>query len=183
MTSQTQQVLGKAQRSAGRYGSPILSADIQFRTNTMTDKTGIRYADCDSDLKRRVGKVMGAVAERHIRLEDGYAFVALDGETPVGLIAVYRRQLPDPLSETDEGFINIIEVAESHRRRGIARRLIEMSVERSRKEGRHQLRAWSSGGSADDAIRMWKAFGFGLCPATVYPRGQEVHGYFVAYQL
>lgn len=149
----------------------------------MTDATNIQYLECDSGLKRRVGEVMGDVAERHIRLEDGYAFVALDGETPVGLIAVYRRQLPDPLCETDEGFINIIGVAESHRRRGIARRLVEMSVDRCRKDGRHQLRAWSSSGSADEAIRMWKALGFGLCPATVFPRGQEVKGYFVAYQL
>ena len=145
--------------------------------------TDIRYVECDPDLKRQIGEVMGEVAERHIRLDDGYAFVALDNETPVGLIAVYRRQLPDPLSETDEGFINIIEVAESHRRRGIARRLIQISIERSREEGRHQLRAWSTTGSADDAIRMWKALGFGLCPTTEHPRGQEVKGFFVACQL
>jgi GNAT superfamily N-acetyltransferase len=144
--------------------------------------TEIRYVECDAGLKRQIGEVMGELAERHIRLEDGYAFVALDGETPVGLIAVYRRQLPDPLAETDEGFINIIEVAESHRRQGIARRLVEMSIDRCRKEGRHQLRAWSSCGSADEAIRMWKALGFGLCPATEHPRGQEVKGYFVAHK-
>jgi GNAT superfamily N-acetyltransferase len=141
--------------------------------------TDIRYVECDVELKREVGIVMGEVAERHIRLEDGYALVALDGDKPVGLIAVYRRQLADPLCDTDEGFINIIEVAEAHRRQGIARRLIQMSIERSRKEGHHQLRAWSSAGSADDAIRMWKALGFALCPATVHPRGQEVKGYFV----
>ena len=143
----------------------------------------IRYVECDANLRRQIGEVMGEVAESHIRLEDGYAFVAFDGEAPVGLIAVQRRQLPDPLGEMDEGFINIIEVVESHRRRGIARRLVEMSADRSRKEGRHQLRAWSTAGSADPAIRMWKTLGFGLCPATIYPRGQEVKGYFVAYQL
>ena len=27
---------------------------------------------------------------------------------------------------------------------------------------------------------MWKALGFGLCPATTFPQGQEVKGYFVA---
>lgn len=27
---------------------------------------------------------------------------------------------------------------------------------------------------------MWKALGFGLCPATTFPNGQEVKGYFVA---
>ena len=97
---------------------------------------GIHYVECDGALKKQIGAVMGDVAERHIRLDDGYAIVALDGQVPVGLIAVYRRGLPDPLQETDEGFINIIEVAESHRRRGIGRRLVEMSLERSRQEGR-----------------------------------------------
>jgi len=123
--------------------------------------TDIQYVECDTDLKQQIGEVMGEVAKRHVRLEDGYAFVALDGEKPVGLIAVYRRPLPAPLCETDEGFINIIEVAESHRRRGIARRLIQMSIERSRQEGHHQLRAWSMAGSADDAIRMWKSHNLG----------------------
>jgi hypothetical protein len=27
---------------------------------------------------------------------------------------------------------------------------------------------------------MWRALGFALCPATTYPRGQPVEGYFVA---
>ena len=143
----------------------------------------IQYIECDADLKKKVGEAMGEVAERHIRLEDGYAIVALDGQAPVGLIAVYRRLLPDPLGGTDEGFINIIEVAASHRRRGIGRQLVEMSIKRSRQESRYQLRGWSSAGRADDAIRMWKALGFALCPATVYPHGEEVKGYFVAYQL
>ena len=56
----------------------------------------VQIVECDAELRRRVGEVMGEVAERHIRLEDGFALVAMDGKTPVGLIAVYRRRLPDP---------------------------------------------------------------------------------------
>ncbi len=142
----------------------------------------IKYIGCNADLKRRVGEVMGEVAERHIRLSDGFAFVAMDGETPVGLIAVYRQSLPAPLPETYEGFINIIEVAEAYRRHGIGRRLVEMSIDRCRAQELHQIRAWSSE-DRDEAILMWKALGFALCPATEHPRGLEVKGYFVAYQL
>jgi hypothetical protein len=29
------------------------------------------------------------------------------------------------------------------------------------------------------AIPMWKELGFGLCPATTFPNGQETKGYFV----
>lgn len=144
--------------------------------------TEIRYVKCDADLKRRVGEALGEVAERHVPLEDGFAFVALDGEAPVGLIAVYQRCLPRPLPETHEGFINTIEVSEAYRRRGIGRRLVELSIERFRALGLHQMRAWSSEDKTE-AIAMWKALGFALCPATEHPRGLEVRGYFVAYQL
>ena len=143
---------------------------------------GIRFAECDGALQRRVGAVLGEVAERHIRLTDGFALVALDGETPIGVIAVYRRRLPEPLLETYEGFINIIEVAAAYRRRGIGRRLVEMAIERCRGLDLWQLRGWSSGDKSE-AITMWKALGFALCPATEHPRGQEVKGYFVAYRL
>ena len=142
----------------------------------------IKYVDCDAELRRRVGEVMGEVAERHVLLEDGFAFVAMDGETPVGLIAVYRRCLPPPLSETFEGFINLIEVAEAYRRHGIGRWLVEMSLQRCRSQGLHQIRAWSSEDKTE-AITMWKALGFALCPATEHPRGLEVKGYFAAHQL
>jgi len=142
----------------------------------------IKYVDCDTALRRRVGETIGEMAERHIRLTDGFAFVALEDEKPVGLIAVYRSSLPPPLSETDEGFINIIEVSKDHRRRGIGRRLVEMSIERCRSQGLCQLRAWSSEDKTE-AIPMWKALRFALCPATEHPRGIEVKGYFVALRL
>jgi len=125
---------------------------------------------------------MGEVAERHIRVKDGFAFVAMDGDTPIGVIAVYRRRLPDPLPETYEGFINIIEVAAAYRRHGVGRHLVEMAIERCRDQGLCQLRGWSSGDKSE-AIPMWKALGFALCPAREHPRGQEVKGYFVAYRL
>ncbi len=142
----------------------------------------IQFVECDAELKRRVGQVMGEVAERHIRLADGFAVIAMAGKTPIGLIAVYTRDLPPSLAEPCEGFINIIEVAHTYRRRAIGRRLVEMSMERCRSLGLHQIRAWSSEDKAE-AIPMWKALGFALCPATEHPRGIEVKGYFVAHQL
>jgi len=142
----------------------------------------IQYVECDADLKRRVGEAMGEVAERHIRLADGFGVVAMEGEKPVGLIAVYKRRLPPPVPETDEGFINIIEVSKDYRRRGIGRRLVQISIERCRSEGLYQIRAWSSEDKTE-AIPMWKTLGFGLCPATEHPRGIEVKGYFVAQRL
>jgi ribosomal protein S18 acetylase RimI-like enzyme len=129
-----------------------------------------------------VGETIGEVARRHIRLEDGFALVALGAGVPVGVIAVYRRRLPDPVPGTYEGFITIIEVAAAYRRRGIGRRLVEMAMARCRAQGLHQIRAWSSADKTG-AIGQWKAMGFGLCPATEHPGGVEVKGYFVACRL
>ena len=82
------------------------------------------------------------------------------------------------MPETYEGFIDILEVHKDFRHRGIATQLIDMSLERVKEKGVYQVRSWSSLDKAE-AIPMWKALGFGLCPATTFPKGQEVKGYFV----
>ena len=117
-----------------------------------------------------------------MHIHNGFSILALcDGE-PIGLISVYWRELPPPLVSATEGYIDIIEVCQGFRRQGIATKLIEMSAERARKQGIYQLRAWSSEDKTE-AIPMWQALGFGLCPATTYPGGQEVKGYFVTQVL
>jgi len=155
---------------------------VRLRMSKGMGVPGVEFVDCDVCLKRRVGQVMGEVAERHLHLDDGFSIVALHEDQPVGIISVHPRALPAPLDGTYEGYIDIIEVACGYRRRGIARRLVEMSMERARGQGLHQLRAWSSEDKTE-AIPMWKALGFGLCPATTCPKGQEVRGYFVTYPL
>ena len=114
-----------------------------------------------------------------IHLDDGFTLIASRGGEIVGFISVQWRTLPAPLNGADEGFIDIIEVQESVRREGIGRRLIQMAQMRCRERKVYQLRAWSSE-DKKEAIPMWHALGFGLCPATEYPKGQPVRGYFVA---
>ena len=86
------------------------------------------------------------------------------------------------MADTLEGYIDIIEVRQGFRRRRVATRMIAMCFERARARGAHQLRGWSSEDKAE-AIPMWRALGFGLCPATTYPRGVEVRGYYVTMVL
>ena len=129
-------------------------------------------------MKARVGKEWGEQAARHIHLTDadGFSIVALDHERLVGLISVYRKKLP--LLESFDWYIDILEVQKEYRRKGIASHLIRMISERAREKGIYQIRAWSSEDKVE-AIPMWKALGFGLCPATTYPQRKEVNGYFV----
>lgn len=142
----------------------------------------ITYVDADEPLREQIGREWGEVAVRHVHLGDGFTLIALAGEEPVGLIAIAWRELPPPLPHTVEAYIDIIEVRPTFRRRGIATRLVEMVAARARSQGAYQLRAWSSDDKTE-AIPLWRALGFGLCPATTYPRGQPVEGYLVTLAL
>jgi len=144
--------------------------------------TTISYIDADEAWRERIGREWGQLAARHMHLSGGFSIVALVGEEPVGLIAVIWRDLPAPLPPTVEAYIDIIEVRPAFRRRGIAARLVAMAAARARTRGAYQLRAWSSDDKVE-AIPMWRALGFGLCPTTTYPGGQEVHGFFVTSPL
>ena len=115
--------------------------------------------------------------DQYIVLEGGFTLVAMHGDTPVELVAVSYAQLPAPLDSTVEASINDIDVLDDYRRRGIARRLIELAAERARQDGACQLSAWSTDDKIE-AIPMWKALGFGLCPVTHSMWGEEITGYF-----
>ncbi len=148
----------------------------------MTPDLTLTYIDADETWKARMAEAWDAMTARHMHLTDGFTLLALDAGVPVGLISVYWRDLPAPLAEVQEGFIDIIGVSATHRRRGIATTLVAMAAARARAQGAYQLRAWSSEDKTE-AIPLWQRLGFGLCPATVYPGGVTVRGYFVAQVL
>ena len=135
------------------------------------------YLDADETIKDRVEREWGEKAARHMHLTDGFSIVGLDHERLIGLISVYGKKLP--LLETWDWYIDILEVHKEYRRNRIATHLIDIVCARAKEQGIYQIRSWSSEDKVE-AIPMWKALGFGLCPATTYPQGKEVHGYFVA---
>lgn len=113
-----------------------------------------------------------------MHLTHGFSIIALYGETLAGLISTYWREMPTPLNEDFDAYIDILEIHEDFRRKGIATQLIEISMRRAKQMGMRQIRAWSSEDKIE-AIHLWKTLSFGLCPATMYPTGREVRGYFV----
>ena len=137
------------------------------------------YVFADATIRERMAIEWGQMEAAHLHFDDGFTILAVQLGEIVGFLAVQWRTFPSPLMGTREGFINIIEVKDGHRRQGIARSLISLAMTRAQEERVYQLRAWSSDDKVE-AIPMWKALGFGLCPASTYPRGQEVKGYFVA---
>jgi GNAT superfamily N-acetyltransferase len=137
--------------------------------------------DADEAIKSRVADEWGEKVARHMHLTDRFTIVAFNREVLIGLISTYWKKLPAPLDEFD-AYVDILEVHKNFKRQGIARQLIEMSMERAKGKGMYPIRSWSSEDKVE-AIPMWKALGFGLCPATTFPKGQEVKGFFVVKTL
>lgn len=149
--------------------------------STPPESPAIQFLDADESWKSRIAgfSQWGESASRHMHFEDGFSILAVQGDLLAGYISVYWKNLPEPLADTLEAYIDILEVHPACRRQGIARSLIELAVERARGKGAWQLRSWSSLDKLE-AIPMWKALKFCLCPAVTYPRGEEVRGLFVA---
>jgi len=106
---------------------------------------------------------------------------AFDGGTPAGFISVYPRKLSLPGKK--EAYIDVIEVDQAYRRRGIARTMLAMSEDWARAQGHRRIRAWSTVDKTQ-AIAMWRALGFRLRP--VYsgkPRRKAPNGYYAAKSL
>jgi GNAT superfamily N-acetyltransferase len=143
-----------------------------------SNSENIEYLEIDESWKSRIADEWNIKVLRHLHFSDGFTIAAIHENLSIGIISVYWRELPAPLVNTKEGYINILEVRPAYRRRGIARKLIILSAQRAQEFKAYQIRAWSSEDKIE-AIPMWKQLGFGLCPATTYPRGQEVQGYFV----
>ena len=134
--------------------------------------------EADEAIRARVLNEWGEKAARHMHLTHGFSIIALYGETPVGLISTYWRELPTPLNEDFDAYIDILEVHRDFRRKGIATQLIEISMGRAKQKGMSQIRAWSSEDKIE-AIHLWKVLGFGLCPVTIFRKDRELKGYFV----
>ncbi len=138
----------------------------------------INYVMADEALKRRIAEQWGDKAAQHMHIEGGFSIVGLCRKEPIALVSVCWKKLAPPLADMEEGYIDIIEVREGWRRRGIATQLINVSLKLAKDRGAHQLRTWSSE-DKQEAISMWRALRFGLYPADIRVKDQEVRGYFV----
>ena len=125
---------------------------------------------------------MGRVCIAPHETGKGFAIVALDGDKPIGLISLSWRDLPAPPLDAHDATIDIIEVREGYRRKGVARRLISIAMDRLIESNVFQVCAWSTNDKVE-AIPMWHALGFTMQPVTHSMWGSEVTGYFVAKRL
>jgi len=115
---------------------------------------------------------------------DCYTLGAFDEGCLVGIISTYPKKFPEPLplGGRRDAYIDLIEVEQNHRRQGIAAAMIAMTEDWARAQGYRQIRSWSSANKTE-AIPMWYALGYCLCPACPYaakPNRKLPNGYYVA---
>lgn len=147
----------------------------------------IIYKKIDDEIEEKIIAWFGDGIMKYDMLpkRDGcYRVAAMYNEQVVGFAAVSPAQWTPPLEQYGDAFINSIEVEESFRRQGIGRKLITMLEDWVRDGGYRQIRAWSSYESPE-ALYMWYAMGYAMCPATepIYENGQlkELNpGYYYA---
>lgn len=148
------------------------------------NESKIQYVEADKKFRDRISKEWSQIAANHMHIEDGFSIVAMDKDELVALISVYWKSMPKPMDGIYDGYIDIIEVRNDYRGMGIARRLIEMACKRCKKQGAFQIRAWSSQ-DKQEAVKMWKTLGFGLCPTYIFSEktGTNIDGFYVAKAL
>ena len=89
---------------------------------------------------------------------------AMDGDTVTGFAAIHPARWTPPLEQYEDAFIEVIEVAEDYRRKGIGSRLVTLLEQRAKDLGYYQIRAWSSEDKTE-ALKMWRKLRYGMCPA------------------
>ena len=149
----------------------------------------IIYKEIDNTIEARIVNIWGDWVTKYGCLHYGkgcYSLAALADGIPVGFISTYPAKLPKPLDLYCDAFIDDLEVDEKYRRQGIASKLLSITEEWARTTGYHQIRAWSSD-EQDEAIPMWYALGYTVCPAIMRGEsvikefaGKPIHGFYVA---
>ena len=145
----------------------------------------INYQEIDVTILEMVAVKYGKTAKDHIHTENGsYSLAALCGDTVIGFISTYTRNLDAPIGEEKDAYIDIIEVDAEYQRMGIASELVMRTEEWAKKTGLLQIRAWSSQDKTE-AIPMWRKLGYCMCPAKIWVEWckEIVDGYYVAKKL
>lgn len=121
--------------------------------------------------------------------EGCFSLGAFSNDEPIGFISTYPEKLITPLENETDAYIDVIEVDSKYHRQGIATALIMRTEQWAKDYGYKQIRSWSSD-DKEEAIPMWYALNYCLCPAIMYgvdlspnPDGSQPVGYYVAKML
>ena len=119
----------------------------------------------------------------YLHFDDGFIFAALEEDRIIGFISTRIQELPY-VEKTFESYIDVIEVRPEYRRKGVAKKLLSVTGEESKRKGLYQIRGWSSE-DKKEAILMWRRLGFCLDPQEIISMvtKRPVRGYFAIKKL
>ncbi|MCE5195629.1 MAG: GNAT family N-acetyltransferase [Negativicutes bacterium] len=132
---------------------------------------------------RRFGSWVEQLACIH-RQENAFSLAAFDQEEPIGFISTCAKAFPAPLASIGDAFIDVIEVDAAYRRQGVARSFVTMTESWAREQEFRQIRAWSQR-SQSEALAMWLALDYCLCPAVIQTEGNQeiIEGFYAVKNL
>ncbi len=139
----------------------------------------MKYIRADRSIVEKIEHDFGKEQADYLHFDDGFTFAASEGDNIAGFISTHIGKLPY-IENTFENYIDVIEVRPEYRGRGIAKKLLNLLEEESKKKGLYQIRAWSSE-DKKEAISMWLKLGFCLDPQEIISvvTKRSVKGYFV----
>lgn len=136
----------------------------------------------EEDLKA-IEENYGKVQKDHMLLDEhSYSLVAIQEGKIIGMISSYINDFPKVLNEK-EAYMNIIEVHEEYRNKGIASELVKRTEHYFRGKV-YQLRGWSSDDKTE-AIKLWKKLKYNLSPTVIHieEKGVNVKGLYFSKKL
>jgi len=140
----------------------------------------MKFTKADSLIYQEIKKEFGKEKADLLHFNRGFTYVALDDKEIAGFVSAKLQKLPYIVNNVFESFIDVIEVKEKYRRKGIAKKLLDFAEKESKESGVYQIRAWSSE-DKKEAIVMWQKLGFCLHPQEIISiiTKKPVKGYFI----
>jgi len=165
--------------SYGRH-KPVQEGDYTLALLQTEESMEIEYKEINDAIYRKSIELYGEWIDKYIHIrEDTFALAALNGDTPVGFVCVTPRALPYPLEQFEDAYIEVLEVHEDYRRRGIGQHLVQASIDWATEARFRQIRTHHNDAAAA-AIQLSYKLGFGMCPHDYVIDGEQHSGYFVA---
>ena len=145
----------------------------------------IIYKEIDLKILEKINEKYGEWAKKHIHInENSYSLAVFYNDIPIAFISTYIRQLIKPLEIEKDAYIDVIEVDENFRRKGIASELIKNTENWVKSKDIFQIRSWSSQDKIE-AIPMWYSLEYCMCPSKIWVEWckEIVNGYYVVKKI
>lgn len=131
---------------------------------------------CEETKKRIIEEYPHTV---QVLSEGGNLIIATDDSNQLlGFLWSFRREVPAPIGERLEDFINVIEIFGDNQRKGIGSALVQKCIEKATTDGVYQVRAYCEINNVS-SHQLWAKNKFGISPVKMHDG--NIYGSFVTF--